>query len=127
MATFTLDGETYEYIRQDPGRPREETRSWEYGKYPKIMVALPLAGGRTVDVYAHASRWNPSQVTVAWADDRDHSHWAWVPAGNIRRVTDSEWDIEEYRRCPEKLRAIRWGSRLPGFLPAGSVEPGPHG
>ncbi|WP_344367323.1 hypothetical protein [Arthrobacter humicola] len=118
MASFNLDGESFEYLRQDPGHPPEETRSWEYGNYPKIGVTLPLAGGRTMDVYAHASRWNPSFVLVGWADDRDHSHWAWVPAGNIRRVTGSEWDIEEYRRSPEKLRHIRWGSRLPRFLPA---------
>lgn len=80
------------------------------------MVSVPLAGGLTVDVYAVAERWNPSYVLVAWGDDEDHKHWAWVPAGNVRRVTGSEWDIEEYRRCPEKLRSIRWGKRLPGFL-----------
>jgi hypothetical protein len=117
MSSFTLDGETYEYLRPDPGHPPEETRSWEYGNYPKVMAGIPLAGGSTVEVYAVAERWNPSYVLVAWADDAGHKHWAWVPAGNIRRVTDSEWDIEEYRRSPEKLRPIRWGNRLPGFLP----------
>jgi len=119
MASFTLDGETHEYLRPDPGNPAEETRSWEYGHYPKVMASVPLASGATVDVYAVAERWNPSYVLVAWADDAGHKHWAWVPAGNIRRVTDSEWDIEEYRRCPEKLRPVRWANRLPGFLPAG--------
>jgi hypothetical protein len=94
-----------------------KTISWEYGAYPKVMASVPLAGGATVDVYAHASRRNPSYVLVAWSDDGDHKHWAWVPAGDVRCVTDSEWDIEEYRRCPEKLRAIRWGNQLPGFQP----------
>ncbi|SDK78650.1 hypothetical protein [Arthrobacter sp. ok362] len=117
MASFTLDGTTYEYLRPDPGHPAEEARSWEYGNYPKVMATVPLAGGATVDVYAVAERWNPSFILVAWGDDEDHKHWAWIPAGNVRRVTDSEWDIEEYRRCPEKLRPIRWGNRLPGFLP----------
>lgn len=83
------------------------------------MASVPLAGGSTVDVYAVAERWNPSYVLVSWADDGDHAHWAWIPAGNVRLVTDSEWDIEEYRRCPEKLRPVRWAHRLPGFLPAG--------
>lgn len=82
------------------------------------MANVPLTGGGTVDVYAEAERWNPSYVLVAWTDAGDHKHWAWIPAGNVRRVTDSEWDIDEYRHCPEKLRAIRWGDRLPGFLPA---------
>jgi hypothetical protein len=116
MASFTLDGATYEYLRSAAGHSTEATRSWEYGKYPKIMASILLADGGTVDVYAVAQRWNPSSVMVAWDDDDDHAHWAWVPAGNVRRVTDSEWDIEEYHRCPEKLRAIQWGNRLPGFL-----------
>lgn len=116
MATFTLDGQPYEYVQQDPGRP-EETHSWEYAKYPKVMATLPLTAG-TVDVYATAQRWTPSHIFVSWQDDGDHSHWAWIPASNARRVSDSEWDIEEYRRCAENLRGVRWGNRLPGFLPA---------
>ena len=117
MASFTLDGQTYEYTRHDPG-PTEHIGSWEYGKYPKIIATLPLAGGATVDVYAHADRWNPTHILVSWLDDEYRPHWSWIPAGNVRRVTDSEWDVEEYRRCPENLRHIRWAGRLPGFLPA---------
>ena len=94
MASFTLDGETYEYLRQDPGHPPEKTRSWESGNYPRVMASVPLAGGASVDVYAHASRWNPSEIAASWTDDPDHRHWAWIPAGNVRRVNDSEWDIE---------------------------------
>jgi hypothetical protein len=60
MSSFILDGVTYEYLRPDPG-PTEHIRSWEYGKYPKIMVTLPLAGGAT-DPYARANRWNPSHI-----------------------------------------------------------------
>ncbi|MET4095043.1 hypothetical protein [Arthrobacter sp. UYCu712] len=118
MASFTLDGVTHEYLMPDPDHGPDDTHSWTYGKYPKVMASVPLAGGGTLDVYAHAERWNPSHVLVAWRDDNDHSHWAWVPAGDVRRVTDSEWDIEEYRRCPEHLRTVRWGSRPPR-LPAG--------
>lgn len=113
MASFTLDGETFEYLRPDPGHSPEEAKSWTYGSYPKIRASLPLADGGTVSVYAHAERWNPSHILVRWADDGDHGHWAWIPAGNVERVNDSEWDIEEYRRCP-----VRWGNRLAGFLPA---------
>lgn len=35
----------------------------------------------------------------------------------VGRVTDSDWDIEEYRRCPGHLRHIQRGNRVPGFLP----------
>ena len=118
MPEFTLDGVSYEYRMPDAGHPPEAARSWEYGNYPKVVASLPLADSGTVDVYALANRWNPAYVVVTWQDDAGHAHWAWVPAGNVRRVTDSEWDIEEYRRCPEKLRHIQWGNRLPGFLPS---------
>lgn len=117
MASFTFDGVTYEYLRPDPGHQPEDAKSWDYGKHPKVMATVPLAGGGTVDVYAVAERWNPSHILVSWGDDDWHAHWAWVPAGNVRKVTDSEWDINEYRHCPEHLRSIRWGHRLPGFLP----------
>lgn len=113
MASFTLDGETFEYLKPDPGHQAEETKSWEYGNYPKVLASLPLAAGGTVSVYAVAERWNPSHILVSWADDGRHSHWAWIPAGNVERVTDSDWDIEEYRRSPEHLRGIRGGNRLP--------------
>ena len=55
---------------------------------------------------------------VGWEDHNLRPHWAWIPSGNVRRVTDSEWDIELYRRCPEKFRPIKWAQRLPGFLHA---------
>jgi len=118
MPTFTLDGETYEYLKPDPGHSPEDAKSWEYVNNPKLLAALPLIDGGTVVVCAVAERWNPSYVLVGWADDGRHGHWAWIPAGNVERVTDSDWDIEEYRRCPEELRPTRCGNRLPGFLPA---------
>jgi hypothetical protein len=116
MPDFTLDGTTYEYLTPDGG-PVEETRSWEYGKYPKVMATIPLTGGGTIDVYAQAARWTPTHILVAWSDDTNHPHTAWIPKANVRKVTDSEWDINQYRRTPEHLRGIRWGKRLPGFLP----------
>jgi hypothetical protein len=118
MPSFTLDGITYEYLMPDPGHPPDATRSWEYGNYPKVLATLILAAGGTIGVYAIAKRWNPSHILVSWQDDERRPHWAWIPTGNVARVNDSDWDIEEYRRCPEHLRGIRWGNRLPGFLPA---------
>lgn len=116
MASFTLDGETFEYLKPDPGHQPEDASSWTYESYPKVRANLPLADGGTVSVYAVAQRWNPSHILVGWSDDGRHAHWAWIPAGNVERVSDSEWDIEEYRRCPEHFRVVRWGNRLPGFL-----------
>jgi hypothetical protein len=34
MTSFTLDGQTFAYLRPDPGHPAEKTRSSEYGNYP---------------------------------------------------------------------------------------------
>ena len=48
MASFTLDGETYEYLKPDPGHLPEEAKSWEYGNYPKVLATLPLANGQGV-------------------------------------------------------------------------------
>ena len=97
MASFTFDGISYEYLRRAPG-PHADIQSWEYGSYPNIMATVPLADGSTAYAYALASRWNPSHILVAWQDDEYYPHGALVPAGNVRRVTDSEWDIEQYWR-----------------------------
>jgi len=40
MASFTLDGETYEYLRPDPAHPAEESLSWEDGSYPKVVASV---------------------------------------------------------------------------------------
>lgn len=100
MASFTLEGETFEYLKPDPGHPPEEAKSWTYGNYPKIRARVPLADGGTVSVYAVAERWNPSHVLVGWADDGRHSHWAWIPVGNVERISDSEWDWPVDSRIP---------------------------
>lgn len=90
MASFTLAGETYEYLKPDPGHQPDETKSWTYGNYPKIMARVPLVDGGTISVYAIAQRWNPSHILASWADNGGHPHWALVPAGNVQRVSDSE-------------------------------------
>jgi len=115
MPTCTINGTDYEYAQPVPGRPAE-ARSWEYGHYPKIRAAVPLTDGGTLTTYARAERWNKTHILARWDDDNHHPHTAWIPAANVEPVTDSEWDIWEYNQCPEKLRAVRWGDRLPGFL-----------
>lgn len=117
MPTFTLDGVSYEYLQPDLGGELEGVRSWEYGKWPKVHVRVPLAGGAVAEVYGRASRWTAAHIHVNWQDDSDHFQGAWVPAANVRKATESEWDIEEYRRTPENLRMVQWGHRFPGFLP----------
>lgn len=117
LPTFTLAGVTYDYLTPAIGGDPEDVRSWEYGKYPKVEAALPLTTGGTLRVYGEASRWGRGHVIVSWLDDAWHPHWAWIPAGNVRRLTDSEWDIIEYQRCSPDRRPIRWGNRLPGFIP----------
>lgn len=116
MPSFTLDGRSHDYAQEPPGRP-ETSRSWEYGRYPKVRATLP-ASPAPVTVYAQASRWNGDRVLVEWEDDSRRKHWTWVDRGAVEAVTDSEWDIWEYHRCPDNIRGVRWGDRLPGFLPA---------
>lgn len=117
MPSFTLAGVQYDYVDAKLTGDLEEIHSWEYGKWPRVEAAIPLTGGGTVHVHALASRWGHGLVHVSWQDDDGHNHGAWIPAANVRRLTPSEWDIIEYHQCPAELRPIRWGYRLPGFLP----------
>ncbi|MDQ0756059.1 hypothetical protein [Arthrobacter sp. B3I4] len=114
---FTLNSVTYGCLTPDPGEPGT-THTWEYGKQPKVVATLALVGGGTLDVYARAERWTQSHILVRWEDDDYRPRHAWLPSDSVRRVTASEWDIWEYHRCPANLRHVRWGDRLPGFLPA---------
>ena len=115
MPSCTIAGTAYDYTQPVPGRPTQ-ARSWQYGRYPKVRATLPTTPA-PVTVYAHAARWNGDQVLVEWEDDERRKHWTWVNSAAVERATASEWDIWEYHQCPEKLRAVRWGDRLPGFLP----------
>jgi hypothetical protein len=117
MPTFTLNGVTYEYLQPGPDGGPAAAHSWEYGSWPRVEAAVPLVDGGAVTVHAEASRWAGNSIHVRWADKDGHFHGAWVPKGNVRQLTASEWDIIEFHACPEYLRHVRWGSRLPGFLP----------
>lgn len=117
MPTCIFDGTTYEYLIPLGFKRSEDVQSWEYGHYPKVLAAVPLAAGGTGDVYGESTRWSPTHISVQWVDHDGHTNWTWVPKANVRRATDSEWDIDQYRRCAEVNRTIRWGDRLPGFLP----------
>jgi hypothetical protein len=117
MPIFTQDSTSYEYLRPSRFKDHEEVQSWEYGSYPKVLASVQLASGGTVDVYAHATRWSNTHVCTIWVDQTSQTFVAWVPKDNVRRATDSEWDIDQYRRCHPDNRVIRWGDRLPGFLP----------
>lgn len=113
---FQWDGRTYEHA---PLRPtlRREPSSWPYGSWPTVAAQIPLVAGGVVEVLALAERWGEGYVLVRWVDDNDQTLSGWVPGSAVRKLTPSEWDIEQYRRCPPHLRGIQWGSRFPGFLP----------
>lgn len=114
MPTFVLAGVVYDYLKPDLEGDPGQVRSWEYGKYPQVEAAVPLVAGGTVKVYGEASHWGNGHIIVSWFDDPWHPHWAWIPAGNVRRLTDSEWDIIEYHRCQRGQRPIRLGNDCPG-------------
>ena len=117
MPTFTLAGVSYDYLRPGFEGDHEDIHSWEYGHWPRVEAAVPLTDAGTVKVYAEAMRWTHETVLVRWRDDGGHYHDAWLPTPNVRRLTATEWDIIEYHQCPPELRSVRWGNRLPGFLP----------
>lgn len=116
--SFLLDGQRYEFVHPERLGPVSEVKSWEMGHYPKVHALVPLKAGGVVAVYAEAKYWNRTQISVNWYDDEKDSLSAWLPKEAVRPVTDSEWDVDEYNRCPEWLRPVQWGKRLPGFLPA---------
>ncbi|WP_024817116.1 hypothetical protein [Arthrobacter sp. 31Y] len=115
--SFVLEGVTYDFVHPERVGPVEQVKSWEWGQYPKVHALLPLRDGGTVAVYAEAKYWNRTQINVQWYDDDKVSLNAWLPMNDVRPVTNSEWDIDQYNRCPELLRPVGWGKRLPGFLP----------
>lgn len=117
LTSFLLDGRRYEFVHPERVGPAGDVRSWPMGEYPKVHVKVPLRAGGGVLVYARATHWNRTQVNVQWMDDNMDALTAWVGNDDVRPVTDSEWDIDEYNRCPEWLRPVQWGKRMPGFLP----------
>lgn len=117
MPTFTLAGVVYDYLTPKLEGDPENVHSWEYGKWPRVEAEVPLVAGGSVKVYGQTSRWGHNHVLTSWLDDEGHGHSAWLPATSVRRLTASEWDIIEYHQCPPALRPIRWGKRLPGFIP----------
>lgn len=118
MPTFIFDGASCEHLQPKPAAGPEAIHSWEYGHWPRVESAVPLAGGGSVSVYSEAMRWAHEHILVRWRDDAGHYHDAWLPSGAVRKLTPSEWDIIEYHACPPELRSVQWGNRLPGFLPA---------
>lgn len=110
-------GVEYDYLTPKIEGDPEEVHSWEYGRWPRVEAAVPLKTGGSVNVYGEAMRWGHDHIITRWLDDVGHTHTAWIPKDNVRRLTTSEWDIIEYHQCPPALRSIRWGKRLPGFLP----------
>jgi hypothetical protein len=117
VPSFTLGGVTYEYVTPPKPQRLHLIKSWEYPNWPRVEAAVALSDGGTVQVYGEASRWSAEQIFVRWPDDEGHFHAAWLPTSAVRRLTPSEWDIIQFHACPENLRHIQWGKRLPGFLP----------
>lgn len=114
---FELEGVTYEFMEVARIGPVEDVRSWPLDGRPKVHAQIPLKTGGTIAVYAHATHWSKTQISVQWYDDDKISLATWLPKESVRPVTESEWDIDEYNRCPEMLRVIQWGKRMPGILP----------
>jgi hypothetical protein len=93
IPSFTQDGTTHEYLKPSGFKKPEEVLSWVYGQYPKVVAAVQLAGGGTVDVYGESTRWSPTHISVSRVDDNDQMCWAWILKAGVRRATESEWTL----------------------------------
>jgi hypothetical protein len=126
MASFTLDGQSYEYLRPDPGHPAEETRSWEYGKYPKVMASVPLDAGAAMDVYAVAERWNlhtslwPGRTTPVTSTGRGFqrgtSGGSRSPNGTLRNTVAVRRSCAPFVGAPAYRASCQPGINLRGKL-----------
>lgn len=116
MGSFTLNGIRYEYVRGT--MPTAEARSWEYGSYPHLAVTITVESGARLEVLGQGTRWAGDWICFSWVDDEDQTNWSWVPRGDVRKVTDSEWDVHVFNRLPPSMQAHRWERCPPGFIPA---------
>lgn len=57
MPKFTFNGVSYEYARSSLAAAPGAVHSWEYGQWPRVEAAVPLAEGGDVSVYGQAMRW----------------------------------------------------------------------
>jgi hypothetical protein len=117
QTTFVIEGVTYELAEADRVGRISAVRTWPPNERPKVHATVTLQDGGTTTVYAEATAWNQTQIHVRWHDDNTDSLTTWAPKADVRPVTESEWDIDQYNRTPEWSRPIRWGHRMPGFLP----------
>ena len=89
---FTLRGTEYEHANPKPLLAAGSVRRFVYGEEPKVIAKVPLAGGGTVEVHGYATHYNQEWVSVAWTDDQSQHGTCWVPATDVRRPGEGEWD-----------------------------------
>lgn len=113
---FVWFGEAHTFVRGE--KPAGEAHSWEYGHYPLLAATLTVDGGQRVEVLGEGSRWAGEWVCFSWVDDEDQTSWTWLPRSDVRKVSDSEWDIHVFNRLPSGMQEHRWERCPPGFIPA---------
>lgn len=113
---FLWYGERHTYVRG--AKPAAQAHSWEYGAYPHLAATITVDGGQRLELLGEGSRWAGDRILFSWVDDEDQTNWSWVPRSDVRKVTESEWDIHLFNRLPPSMQAHRWEHRPPGFLPA---------
>ena len=117
QTTFVIEGVTYDLLEAERVGRIGAVRTWPPNDRPKVHARVRLTNGDTTTVYAEATAWNQTQIHVQFHDDNNDSLTTWALKADVRPVTESEWDIDQYNRTDSSRRHIRWGYRMPGFLP----------
>jgi hypothetical protein len=86
---FVLGGTVY--VHADPVPDVGEANRFGYGDEPKVIAQVPLEDGDTVEVHGYATFYTQEWVTVDWNDDNYQHFNAWIPATNVRRPLEGEW------------------------------------
>ena len=88
---FVLDGAEYEHADPRPEITPGRVRRFVYGGEPKVIAKVPLAAGGTVEVHGYATHYTQEWVSLAWTDDVFSHCTCWVPAADVRRPGEGEW------------------------------------
>jgi hypothetical protein len=88
---FVLSGTVYEHASPEPVIAPGSVRRFVNGTEPQIIAQVPLTSGGSVVIHGYATHYTQEWVTVVWNDDNTQHFDCWVPAADVRRPAEGEW------------------------------------